>query len=54
VSASSRGPPKACTLHGHVAPVAQRTNQFGDMDPGAAVDGRWVFLAQNVDAHMET
>ena len=38
--------------HVGVAPLAQRPRQLGDVDPGTAVDGRWVLLAEDVDAHV--
>jgi hypothetical protein len=30
---------------------AQRSHQFGDMNPGTAVDLWWIFPAQKVNSH---
>ena len=39
-------------LHVEVGEPSQGTNQLGDVDTRAAVDGGWVLLGQDVDAHL--
>ena len=52
VPSSSRGAPKACTRVVEVVAGAQRADQLGHVDAGAAVDLGRVLLGQDVDAHV--